>query len=108
MNQNEKTDKTFEIKNGKHTYQITELEFNPIEEKIYGKIKLKGTKKKSEFYINFEPNPSNTIYVEDYENNDNEDIYDVIDKFYSDYIEEKISASVENGNFVLTKKMIFK
>lgn len=108
MIQNETTCKTFEVKDRKYVYEITGIEFNPEEERLFGKIKLKGTKKQANFYINFEPHLLNRFYVEDYKENEDEDIYGVIDKFASDHIEEKTICGNQDGNFELTKKIIFK
>lgn len=105
----ETTNKTFEIKDGKYIYQITDLKFDSEEEKLHGKIKLVGTKKQSTFHINFAPCYDIDDFIADsYKEDENEDIYGVIDKFYSEHIEEKVSTAVENGNFILTKKIIFK
>jgi hypothetical protein len=108
MIQNETTCKTFEVKDRKYVYEITGIEFNPEEERLFGKIKLKGTKKQANFYINFEPHLLDKFYVEDYKGSDDEDIYGVIDKFDSEHIEEKITCDNMHGDFELTKKIIFK
>ena len=105
MNENETTNKTFEIKDGKYIYKITDLEFNPEKERLYGKIKLKGEKNKSNFYIDFE---NENVEADDYKEKFHDSIYKVIEKFYSDYIEEEINCNNENGNFILTKRIIFK
>lgn len=104
----EAINKTFEIKDGKYTYQITNLKFDSEKEKLYGKIKLVGTKKQSKFYINFSSCNTDNFDVDSYKEDDDEDIYGVIDKFYSEHIEEKSLTVIENGNIILTKKIIFK
>lgn len=41
------------------------------------------------------------------ENNDKY-LYGIIKKFYLNHIEKKVSTEVKNGNFIVTKEIIFK
>lgn len=104
-----KTDKTFKIEDGDRTYTIKNLSFNPTAEVLTGIIELDGKGKKSKFYINFSnSNKEDTFDAGTYKEDDGEDIYGVLDKFYSEHTKESISVAVENGNFILTKKITFK
>lgn len=92
-----------------YIYRIVDLKYDPKNERLYGKIELKGTKKKTYFNIDFSTTSyEDLIRVEDYKEDDDEDIYGVLDEFYSEHIEEQISLNVEDGNFISIKKIIFK
>lgn len=104
-----KTDKTFEIKDGNRTYTIKNLSFNPVAEVLTGTIELNGTSKKSKFYINLSnSNTGNAFDAGNYDEDEDENIYSVLDRFYSEHTKEKISVAVEDGNFILTKKIMLK
>ena len=106
---NNKTNKVFEIKDGILVYTIKNLSLNPASEVLTGTVELNGTGKKAKFYINFSnANKDDTFDAGTYEEDDDEDIYGILDRFYSEHTEQKISIDVEDGNFILTKKIIFK
>lgn len=103
------TNHIFEIKDGNHTYKINNLEFNSTEERLYGNIKLIGANKQSEFYIDFTKSQYEVPHhLENYKEDYDENIHDVIMMFYSKHIKIKESIKVKNGNFIITKEILFK